>query len=627
MANENLKEKLSLTAQLNQIKQEALEFEKDSNELGRIGKDLANKANELAKQKRPILARNYKLAADDVKKQIAKNKLDEKNKKIREKALDAANGLANSLLTQIGLAGGLTAAFTKFNSLTRAVGENFGAIGMQTPAIKGGLLDASVEATGLGKSISDNIDIVNELTTSFGFGLEESINLSKSVLDTSVALGLSNTEGAKLIGTLSQVSGLSLEASDQFAKQTASLAKQEGVSPVAVLKDIAASSEDIAKFTDGTGENIAKAAIMATKLGTNLGTVAKVAEGLLDFESSITKELEASIMIGRQLNFQKARELALNNDIEGAMADVVSQLGSEEEFTRLNALQRKSLADSIGVGVDELAKFVNNQEKAKTLQDALVGQPFEDLVGDKAIDSISRIVNSFQQIGASLSVSIGPQVAGIAEGLANFVKFLGESKALIPGIVALMTIMAAKSLVTAYASLVTSGLLAGAFTNLENSLFGLFNTFVGGAFAQASLFSLGIMPYISSSIIIQLMGSVIPYFQRLQKEGEAGRKKITQITRYGTVLLATMQSYGVVAVFLPSLNSSSSVVVLNPGLLFTFTGIVSMVTGTLFLMWMGERITERGIGNGISLIIMIGIISAFPNVILTEITLVQENVR
>ena len=169
--------------------------------------------------------------------------------------------------------------------------------------------------------------------------------------------------------------------------------------------------------------------------------------------------------------------------------------------------------------------------------------------------------------------------------------------------------------------------LAGAFTSLENSLFGLFNTFVGGAFSQAALFSLGIMPYISSSIIIQLMGSVIPYFQRLQKEGEAGRKKITQITRYGTVLLASMQSYGVVAVFLPSLNSSENIIVLNPGLLFTFTGIVSMVTGTLFLMWLGERITERGIGNGISLIIMVGIISAFPNVLLSEITLVQEGVR
>mgnify|MGYP005675421079 FL=1 len=123
------------------------------------------------------------------------------------------------------------------------------------------------------------------------------------------------------------------------------------------------------------------------------------------------------------------------------------------------------------------------------------------------------------------------------------------------------------------------------------------------------------------------MGSVIPYFQRLQKEGEAGRKKITQITRYGTVLLASMQSYGVVAVFLPSLTSNGQQVVINPGLAFTFTGIISMVTGTLFLMWLGERITERGIGNGISLIIMVGIVSAFPNVILSEITMVQSGAR
>ena len=169
--------------------------------------------------------------------------------------------------------------------------------------------------------------------------------------------------------------------------------------------------------------------------------------------------------------------------------------------------------------------------------------------------------------------------------------------------------------------------LAEAFTDMKTGLFGLFNTFVGGAFEKASLFSLGIMPYISSSIIIQLMGSVVPYFQRLQKEGEAGRKKINQITRYGTVLLSTMQSYGVVAVFLPSLNSDGIPVVPNPGWVFIFTGIISMVTGTLFLMWLGERITERGIGNGISLIIMVGIVAAFPNVILNEVTLLRENVR
>ena len=159
---------------------------------------------------------------------------------------------------------------------------------------------------------------------------------------------------------------------------------------------------------------------------------------------------------------------------------------------------------------------------------------------------------------------------------------------------------------------VNGEVLALAFDDLKSGLFGLFNTFVGGAFSQASLFSLCIMPYISSSIIIQLMGSVIPYFQRLQKEGEAGRKKITQITRYGTVLLSMMQSYGVVAVFLPSLTSNGQQVVNNPGMMFTFTGMISKVTGTLFLMWLGERISERGIGNGLSLIILVGIISAIP---------------
>ena len=174
---------------------------------------------------------------------------------------------------------------------------------------------------------------------------------------------------------------------------------------------------------------------------------------------------------------------------------------------------------------------------------------------------------------------------------------------------------------------VNGEVLAEAFTDMKTGLFGLFNTFVGGAFEKASLFSLGIMPYISSSIIIQLMGSVVPYFQRLQKEGEAGRKKINQITRYGTVLLSSMQSYGVVAVFLPSLNSNGVPVVASPGWMFIFTGIISMVTGTLFLMWLGERITERGIGNGISLIIMVGIVAAFPNVILNEVTLLRENVR
>ncbi len=172
--------------------------------------------------------------------------------------------------------------------------------------------------------------------------------------------------------------------------------------------------------------------------------------------------------------------------------------------------------------------------------------------------------------------------------------------------------------------------LGAAIQNFQNTLFGLYDLFAGGAFRKATLFALGIMPYISASIIIQLMGTVVPYFQRLQKEGEEGRKKITQITRYGTVLISALQAYGV-TVFLENMSASvpggTIMVVPNPGLAFTFTAIISMVTGTVLMMWLGERITERGIGNGISLIIMIGILSRFPNVVVSELTLLREGVR
>ncbi len=172
--------------------------------------------------------------------------------------------------------------------------------------------------------------------------------------------------------------------------------------------------------------------------------------------------------------------------------------------------------------------------------------------------------------------------------------------------------------------------LGSAIQRFQNSLFGLYDLFAGGAFSKATLFALGIMPYISASIIIQLMGAVVPYFQRLQKEGEAGRKKMTQITRYGTVLIGTMQAYGV-TIFLESMTANVGGgivhVIPNPGLMFKFTAIVSLVTGVMLMMWFGERITERGLGNGISLIIMTGIVSRFPNVILSEINYIQTGVR
>jgi preprotein translocase subunit SecY len=153
--------------------------------------------------------------------------------------------------------------------------------------------------------------------------------------------------------------------------------------------------------------------------------------------------------------------------------------------------------------------------------------------------------------------------------------------------------------------------LTALFDQQKGTILDMFNMFSGGALKRLSLFALGVMPYISASIIMQLLTSVVPTLEQMKKEGESGRRKITQYTRYGTVILATFQSIGV-AIALQGQTVGGLSVVPAPGPAFVFTAVVSLVTGTLFLMWLGEQVTERGIGNGISLIIFAGIVAGLP---------------
>jgi len=150
----------------------------------------------------------------------------------------------------------------------------------------------------------------------------------------------------------------------------------------------------------------------------------------------------------------------------------------------------------------------------------------------------------------------------------------------------------------------------------QKGLLGMFNVFAGGAVSRMAIFALGIMPYISSSIIVQLLTGVSDYFKNLKSQGTIGRQKITQITRYGTVLLATIQGYGLSV----GLESSENLVI-NPGIFFKVTTVTTIVAGTIFLMWLGEQITQRGIGNGISLIIFSGIVAEIPRALVTTFEL------
>lgn len=162
--------------------------------------------------------------------------------------------------------------------------------------------------------------------------------------------------------------------------------------------------------------------------------------------------------------------------------------------------------------------------------------------------------------------------------------------------------------------------LADLFRQNQGGILGLFNMFSGGALSRFSIFALGIMPYISASIIMQLMSVVVPSLESLKKEGEAGRRKITQYTRYGTVVLALVQAVGISV----ALESQQGLVV-DPGMLFRFTTVVTLVTGTMFVMWLGEQITERGLGNGISILIFAGIVAGLPAALAALLDLVRTN--
>jgi len=151
-----------------------------------------------------------------------------------------------------------------------------------------------------------------------------------------------------------------------------------------------------------------------------------------------------------------------------------------------------------------------------------------------------------------------------------------------------------------------------------DTIFGLMDLFAGGAFAKATIFAMGIMPYISASIMLQLLGAVVPFLQRLQKEGEEGRRKITQYTRYLTVFIAALQAFGT-AQFLSTMEGPMGKVVHMPYGQFIAITILTFTCGTIFIMWLGEQITERGIGNGISLIIFIGIVARFPEAVIEEV--------
>ena len=304
----------------------------------------------------------------------------------------------------------------KFAGIQDAIGKEFGSLVSLTDGVQKNILKSNVQASKLGASVEDVVNATSTLSGEFGVGTTEAAKLAGQTIDTSKAIGLSVEETGKLIGTLMTTSGLSFDQAERLAEGANQLANMNNVNPSAVLKDMASSAEEFASFSQDGGDNLARAAVQARAMGISLQTTAKVSEGLLNFQDSITKEINASVLIGRQLNLQKARELALSNDIEGAMREVVKQVGTESEFNRLNSIQRKALADSIGVSVADMAKLVANQDKLNVAAGASA-KSFRDLLGKEGLSNLTQLTNELKTFGVIITNVLGPPLMLIVKGL------------------------------------------------------------------------------------------------------------------------------------------------------------------------------------------------------------------
>ena len=208
-------------------------------------------------------------------------------------------------------------------------------------------------------------DVAAKIQENFGDLNKVNAKNIEQLVEQNLLLGIQIDSSVKLAKTFMDITGSSFETAMNFQASTAALAESNDVAPGDVIADIAENSESFAEFAKDGGNNIARAAIQAKKLGINLATTAKIADTLLDFESSIEKEMEASLLIGKQLNFNNARRLALEGDLAGAARDVVSQIGGQAELNRMNVIQRRALADSIGVSVEELSKLASGKLEVK----------------------------------------------------------------------------------------------------------------------------------------------------------------------------------------------------------------------------------------------------------------------
>ena len=364
--------------------------------------------------------------------QDIKKVLEENGKKEGKKILRYA--------TLAVLLGSIVKLATTFAHHIDTLGKSFGVVGAQSTKLQKNLKTSSAEMIKLGGGLEQAISITNILSSDFGLSADKSAEMANNIFDSSVAMGLSADEGANLFGILMSMGNMNQKQAENLAESTYHLATANKVAPQAVMKDIAANANIFAKYMKDGGKNVMDAAVQAKKLGLSLSDVDTIASGLLDFQSSLNAEIEASIMLGNDINLQKARELALNDDLSGMMDEVLKQVGGEAKFNKLNRLEREALSKAIGVSASKMAKLVGEHGKLEEQE------TFQELLGPEALATLDRIINKIKSLGAVLIKEVGPVIEDIAtqfgewldkggfddmkgfiSGLANTIKTLAQN--------------------------------------------------------------------------------------------------------------------------------------------------------------------------------------------------------
>ena len=390
-------------------------------EISALEQDINDETKSRTPQEKEILNSSLDVLKAKQKQLGLTSKIKDQMKKVAASATKMVAGF----LSAGAAIGFLKKALMAANQIAGSVGKEFGAIGMNSQQLNDSVNNTVPSMVKIGLNAADLNSSISTLTTEFGININQIdemgggiADMALKIADSGKAMGLNTQEATKLYGTFMQITDTTQAQAEKLLESTATLAMQSGVAPQVVMRDIANSGEFFAKHMKDGGKNVLEAAIRARQLGLNLDAVAKIGDSLMNFQSSLNAEMEAGIMIGKQINLQKARELYLSGDLVGMQDEILKQVGSEQAFNNMNIMQKQALAKAVGMNVQELQKMVSAEENMTELMGEIdEANPLKDLIGEDAMTEIDQMLARFESLAATVGVTILPVVESLVEWL------------------------------------------------------------------------------------------------------------------------------------------------------------------------------------------------------------------